>query len=301
MNQATAHDDLQMTITYDGKSIETSTRHLQEINAKIKSEGLPREVMKKIQDFKQQNLLSPDIKQEKQMATINPQTFCKGWFAVRNFINNESDPKQAAIFLSFDGSTMEVAGTDGASMAICQIEVETNIEGTFGLSLLGNAYDEFSKFTEALHSSVRGKDTPQINQLLSLEIHETLATLSIFEPSLFGNEPSLQINLKLLESKDIIQYKKAIEGVRVKEAINTFAINLAILSRVQRAISKLTKRTDVKVMQIGKTNVIVPYTDIQNIKLYFLVRSLNGEINVEDFAFESIQESARFDDAESEA
>lgn len=311
MNQATAQNDLKMTITYDGKSVETSTRQLQEITNDIKLHNAfdklgnaigsyveknidtaPQELIDKVRSF-------ANIKQEKQMATINPKNLCKAWFAVKDFIDKESDPKKAVMFISFEGDTMEVAGTNGRSLAICQIKAETNIEGTFALSLLGNAYDEFNAFIVALYASVKNKDGMQISQLLSFEISGQIATLSIYEPTLFDNEPSLQINLRLLENKEILPYKRVICDAREAEVDNIFFVNLEILQRVQKAISKLTKQSVVKVMQNGSAYVMIPCAKIDDCELYYIAMGMaGGDIKISDFEFQSIQEEVKIEDIE---
>lgn len=300
MNQATAQSDHKVTITYGNQSVERSSKEglheaFDKLGNVIKSyikrniDKPPSELINTVRSF-------ADIKSEKQMAIINPQNFCNAWFAIKDFINKDTDIKKAVMLVSFKNEIMEITGTDGYSLAVCQIKAETNIEGTFALSIRGNSYDEFNAFIIALYSGIKGKDRTQITQLLSFEINETMATLNIYEPTLFENEPSLQINLKLLENKDIIPYKRVICNARECEVNNTFCVNLEILQRVQKAISKLTKQSIVKVMQSGNSYVIVPCTTIDDCEVYYTIMGMGGNIKISDFAFESIQEDQKIEE-----
>jgi hypothetical protein len=291
MNQSITQNDNKITITYGNQSIETSTNQLQEIANDIGRGNVFDDI------HEEPDYVPRRVNEKKQIVTINPKIFCNAWFAVKEFIYRakESDvciSKTQALFenlyISFDKNTLEIATSDGRCISICTIDVDTNIKGTFGICLNGNVYNEFNAFMVGLNSIVKNKSGSEIDQLLSIEIKNHIVTFGIYEISLFGDEPILQMNLKI-QNDDILQYKRFIRDAVEQDVSNIFSIDLQYLTKIQRSITRLTGSSIVKVMQDDKSYVVTPFKQSDECSLYFVVMRFLNDTHISDFEFKSIQ------------
>lgn len=226
-------------------------------------------------------------KEEKQLSTINPKRFCKIWMSIREIIKDARENLKS-LTITMQDDQVEIMATSGKILAIMQTTIESNINKTFALDLKGNAFDEFTKFIEAVHAGIKNKENTQINQLLILTLEEKIANCSVYEYSLFEEKPIISLNIKLLKEEQIIQYKKLIQQPNIDMIPNTVIFDLELTKQIASSLKKINKESSAKVMRLGRTNIIVPYIQNEDIKCYYLLMDMKGDVCEDDFWFEGI-------------